>query len=314
MDRHLYPTSKQGPHNDAQSRLRRRLPDRYWRHDRVRSRNAGGSARLATQGKRPCHANISKRIGQRSKRSSLCDPNTTGSGRDRRACRGARENRGNSDHILRALFERTYAALTPGGQRVFLLLCSWRVLVPRIAIEATLLRPEAERFNVSGAIDELERFSLVDCFLPKNEHDGGTVSVPLASLAATTYGRGKLEASPFSVSVEQDRKLLMEFGPGRTTDSQRSVLPRIQSHYQAVAKLAQAQPEIFEERRPVLEYLAMRVPRAYLQLADLVTKIENTETAVERAKEYVYSVTGCGTDFLQWKWAEMDRAVGEVAA
>ena len=27
-----------------------------------------------------------------------------------------------------------------------------------------------------------------------------------------------------------------------------------------------------------------------------------------------YSVTGCGTDFLQWKWAEMDRAVGEVAA
>ncbi len=136
----------------------------------------------------------------------------------------------NSDHILRALFERTYAALTPGGQRVFLLLCSWRVLVPRIAIEAILLRPEAERFNVSGAIDELERFSLVDCFLPKNEHDGGTVSVPLASLAATTYGRGKLEASPFSVSVEQDRKLLMEFGPGRTTDSQRSVLPRIQSH------------------------------------------------------------------------------------
>ena len=28
----------------------------------------------------------------------------------------------------------------------------------------------------------------------------------------------------------------------------------------------------------------------------------------------LYSVTGCGTDFLQWKWAEMDRAVGEVAA
>ena len=29
---------------------------------------------------------------------------------------------------------------------------------------------------------------------------------------------------------------------------------------------------------------------------------------------FSYSVTGCGTDFLQWKWAEMDRAVGEVAA
>ena len=30
--------------------------------------------------------------------------------------------------------------------------------------------------------------------------------------------------------------------------------------------------------------------------------------------EQLYSVTGCGTDFLQWKWAEMDRAAGEVAA
>ena len=28
----------------------------------------------------------------------------------------------------------------------------------------------------------------------------------------------------------------------------------------------------------------------------------------------LYSVTGCGTDFLQCKWAEMDRAAGEVAA
>ena len=31
-------------------------------------------------------------------------------------------------------------------------------------------------------------------------------------------------------------------------------------------------------------------------------------------KEQLYSVTGCGTDFLQCKWAEMDRAAGEVAA
>ena len=36
--------------------------------------------------------------------------------------------------------------------------------------------------------------------------------------------------------------------------------------------------------------------------------------AAERFNVQVYSVTGCGTDFLQWKWAEMNRAVGEVAA
>ena len=53
----------------------------------------------------------------------------------------------NSEHILRALFERTYKELTPAGQRVFLLLCSWRVFVPEIALEAILLRPGAERFD-----------------------------------------------------------------------------------------------------------------------------------------------------------------------
>ena len=36
--------------------------------------------------------------------------------------------------------------------------------------------------------------------------------------------------------------------------------------------------------------------------------------ATSFCKSRSYSVTGCGTDFLQWKWAEMDRAVGEVAA
>ena len=35
---------------------------------------------------------------------------------------------------------------------------------------------------------------------------------------------------------------------------------------------------------------------------------------VTKGDDGLYSVTGCGTDFLQWKWAEMNRAVGEVAA
>ena len=44
-------------------------------------------------------------------------------------------------HLLNALFKRTYAALSPAGKRVFLLLCSWRVSVPEVAVEAVSLRP-----------------------------------------------------------------------------------------------------------------------------------------------------------------------------
>ena len=188
-----------------------------------------------------------------------------------------------SDHVLRALFERTYAALTPGSQRVFLLLCSWRVLVPEVAIEAVLLRPGNQRFDVAGAIDELERYSLVDRFV-STEEGADSLSVPLA---AALYGRAKLEASPFGVSVEEDRRILMEFGPGKPKERRQSVLPRIKALYQSVARRTQTRPEAFEDLRPVLEYLAMRVPKAYLQLADLVGEVDGPLQSFEAAKEYV---------------------------
>jgi len=67
-----------------------------------------------------------------------------------------------SEHILRALFERTFGALSPGAQKVFLLLSSWRVFVPEIAIEAVLFRPGNDRFNVEDALNQLHQFSLVE--------------------------------------------------------------------------------------------------------------------------------------------------------
>ena len=190
----------------------------------------------------------------------------------------------NSEHILRALFERTYATLSPGGQRVFLLLCSWRVLVPEVAIEAVSLRTGSERFDVSGSIDEVESYSLVDRFFSAVDEGENLVGVPLA---AAMYGRGKLEASPFSVIVEEDRKLLMEFGPGKPKDPGQGVLPRINALCQSVERSAQNQPHAFEELRPVLEYLAMRVPRAYLRLADLVLTVGGSIGSSDEAKEYL---------------------------
>ncbi|WP_155723009.1 NB-ARC domain-containing protein [Gluconobacter potus] len=48
------------------------------------------------------------------------------------------------DDVLEALFERTYASLTPLATRAFLTLCSWRSLVPQLALEAALLRQNDE--------------------------------------------------------------------------------------------------------------------------------------------------------------------------
>ena len=194
-----------------------------------------------------------------------------------------------SDDLLRSLFQRTYNALSLAGQRVFLLLCSWRVFVPEVAVEAVSLRPGTERFDVSSALEELSRYSLVDrvgSVEDSLEGGGAFVGVPLA---AAEYGRRKLEVSPFKAAIEQDRKLLMEFGAGKQEDAARGVLPRIDNLVQAVAKRASEEAETLDEVLPVLEYLAERVPKAYLRLADLVMEVDDSTDAMERAIRYLRS-------------------------
>ena len=200
--------------------------------------------------------------------------------KERRAVTPRRVVAGSHD-LLRALFERTYEALSPGGQRVFLLLCSWRVFVPEVAVEAVSLRPGTQRFDVTEALEELRRFSLVDQIF-SNKGEDAFVGVPLA---AAMYGQSKLEVSPFKVAVEEDRKILMEFGAGRQDDVVQGVLPRIENLVRAVA--IRASSKTLEERLPVLEYLATKTPKAYLRLADLVLEVDPSGHSTDRAKKYV---------------------------
>ena len=96
-----------------------------------------------------------------------------------------------------------------------------------------------------------------------------------------------MAASPFKVAVEADLKLLMEFGPGRREDVRRGVLPRIERLVQSVARRATLTPDALDESLPVLEYLASRVPRSYILLADLVLTIDKSESSGDVAKEYL---------------------------
>lgn len=186
-----------------------------------------------------------------------------------------------ADHILDALFERTYEALSPGAKRVFLLLSSWRVPVPEIAIEAVLWRSDNERFEVNKAIEELNQFSFIDRIDSEEER----LSLVYVSLPAAIYGVRKLKVSPLKLPVEEDRRLLMEFGPGRGKAVGQKVLPRIENQFRRVREQLRGGLLKYEERRPMLEYLGKRLPRAYLLLADVAMDVGESEH--ERAKEYV---------------------------
>ena len=217
-----------------------------------------------------------------------------------------------ADHLLKALFERTYDKLSPASQRVFLLLCSWRVFVPAVAVEAVLLRPGNERFDVATALSELRRFSLVEEVLSGTE-DEVFVGVPLA---AATFGRRKLGASALKVAVEEDRKVLMEFGAGKREDAHRGVLPRIERLVKTIATKVSANPKALDEFVPVLDYIASRIPKAYELLADLVLEVGDTVDSRERAKRYLQrflEVADVHEKRRAWRQlADLCRASGDV--
>ena len=190
-----------------------------------------------------------------------------------------------ADRLLEALFKRTYAALTRPAQRVFLLLSSWRVSVPQVAVEAVLLRPSVERFDVEDALEEVIRYSLVE----RTESDADGSAFVGAPLAAAIFGGRELDVSPIKPSVEEDRKLLMDFGPGKKRDAHSGVLPRIENLIKAVAVRATAEPSHLDEDLTVLEYLAQRYPRTYLSLAELILEVSDGSDSTSRAKDYVRS-------------------------
>ena len=189
----------------------------------------------------------------------------------------------NADNLLNALFERTYAALSPAAQHIFLLLSSWRVFVPEIAVEAVLLRPGVERINVLDSLEELIQYSLVD-YIVSDEDKTRFIGVPLA---AAMYGRGELEVSPLNVTVNEDRKLLMEFGPGKRENAHQGVLPRIDNLVRAITSRARISPKELEKTIPILEYIASRFPKAYLRLTDLLLTVYDDNDSKERAKHYM---------------------------
>ena len=66
------------------------------------------------------------------------------------------------EEILDALFERTFANLSPMASRIFLTLSGWHSLVPKLAVEALLLRHGNDGGDPEAGIDQLIRMSLIE--------------------------------------------------------------------------------------------------------------------------------------------------------
>lgn len=182
----------------------------------------------------------------------------------------------NQEEILEALFERTYAALSPAARRVFLLLSRWRSAIPEMAVEAILLRPANERMDVRGAIEELTRMSFIELW--SSEDGAAFVTVPIA---AQVFGRRKLAVSPFKAAVEADAHWLFSFGAARESDLRQGVGSRVEQFFRAAAEKVGRGQVAIDEYQPILEYLARQHAPGWLLLATLLE--ENGRVAEARA-------------------------------
>jgi hypothetical protein len=168
------------------------------------------------------------------------------------------------DEILDALFERTYANLSPMASRVFLTLSGWRSLVPELAVEAAMMRHGTDGGHPTSAIDELVRMSLVE--RPQAEDNANFLAVPLT---AAIFGKKKLEVSPYRELIENDIRFLQDIGATSTTGLKEGIGPRIATFIKRIAKHIGSGEMSLDEMRPMLEFVAGSHAPAWFLLADL---------------------------------------------
>ena len=186
------------------------------------------------------------------------------------------------DDILDALFERTYTSLAPAAQRIFLTLASWRSIVPRLAVEAALLRPENERMDVDRAIDTLERNSLIEVLQgPATAEE--FLRVPLA---AGVFGRKKLSVSSMKTAIEADTRILQMFGAARPDEATKGIGPPVDRMVAALAARG-GQGDDIQEGLKILEFVGRQFPSAWLKIADLEEELGEPASATEAVRKYL---------------------------
>ena len=183
--------------------------------------------------------------------------------------------------VVEALFERTYAGLSPAAKHVFMSLSSWRSPVPQVAVEAVMLRPQNEKFDVDAAIEELRRSSLIEAGTSK---DGSVfLSVPLV---AALFGKRKLSVSPEKSAVEANTEIIRFLGAVQPGDVQRGIEPRIKSMFAQIVARVGKDFQKLTEYLPVMELIASKFAPAWLLLARIFEE-SGSDTKFTQAKEYV---------------------------
>ncbi len=184
-----------------------------------------------------------------------------------------------SEEVLVALFERTYAALNPCAQRVFLTLSAWNSAISRLVLEAVLMMSIDDPLEVEKSIDTLVQYSLAEEF--KTEYDGQYfIALPFAAMS---FGGKKLKVSPLSNLISSDVKLLQRFGPAMLDRKNVELAPHVKNFLSSLDS-----PVLdYDTFKPLIERIAFSCIRVF-PLVSRWLEESGDEALLRISKSYLY--------------------------
>ncbi len=166
-----------------------------------------------------------------------------------------------SGDILTALFERTFKVLSPCAQRIFMTLAGWNSAVPRIALEAVLIRSTEERAEVENGIESLLHYSLAEARVAEDGQE--FLSLPLA---ASAFGKQQLQISVLKSAIQADIHILQMFSPSSIADINLNLSRGLESCIKTISDRID-RGEQFEDYKPIIEMVCRAYNPGWLLLA-----------------------------------------------
>ena len=199
---------------------------------------------------------------------------------DKKQFRSPRHVVAGSGDILTALFDRTFKALSPCGQRIFMTLAGWNSAVPRIALEAVLIRSTEERLEVERGIEALLHYSLAESRVAGDEQE--FISLPLA---ASAFGKHQLQVNVLKSAIQADIQILQMFNPSSIADINLNLSKGLESCVKSISDRID-RGEQFDDYRPIIEMVCRAYNPGWLLLARWRLE-RGTDKDIEEAVENI---------------------------
>ena len=222
-----------------------------------------------------------------------------------------------SDEVLTVLFERTFTALSPCGQRAFMTLAAWHSAVPRIALEAVLIQSTQERTEVENGIESLLRYSLAEERITGQDRQA-FIGLPLAAHA---FGKRQLQINRSRAAIEHDVQILQMFSPNVFSDTNLNLEKGVISFIRNIADRID-RGDSFENYEEILKMVCRAYNPGWLHLAewhlergsdvDISAAISSIETFIQNEQDRE-AVAGAWR-MLARAYFRKDDALGEVLA